>query len=112
MKQFRHVLCSRSHQSSFFLQPVKSLGFAFDRQAAGSHEIWYNKRTGRYTTVPNHPGDMPEGTLRAIGYILKGKDVSKMVGKLVEATGIIAKSDKGDMIEVKSIEDARDTQPD
>ena len=21
---------------------------------------------GRYTTVPNHPGDMPEGTLRAI----------------------------------------------
>jgi hypothetical protein len=22
--------------------------------------------TNRYTTVPNHPGDMPEGTLRAI----------------------------------------------
>jgi len=21
---------------------------------------------GRYTTIPNHPGDMPEGTLRAI----------------------------------------------
>jgi len=20
----------------------------------------------RYTTIPNHPGDMPEGTLRAI----------------------------------------------
>ena len=42
------------------------MGFAFDRQAAGSHEIWYNKLTKRYTTIPNHSGDMPEGTLRAI----------------------------------------------
>lgn len=38
----------------------------FDRQAAGSHEIWFNPNTNRYTTVPNDPGDMPEGTLRAI----------------------------------------------
>jgi predicted RNA binding protein YcfA (HicA-like mRNA interferase family) len=45
---------------------LKALGFVFDRQAAGSHEIWYNQQTDRYTTVPNHPGDMPEGTLRAI----------------------------------------------
>jgi predicted RNA binding protein YcfA (HicA-like mRNA interferase family) len=45
---------------------LKKLGFEFDRQAAGSHEIWYNASTRRYTTVPNHPGDMPEGTLRAI----------------------------------------------
>ena len=45
---------------------MKALGFAFDRQAAGSHEIWYNPQTDRYTTIPNHPGDMPEGTLRAI----------------------------------------------
>ena len=45
---------------------LKQLGFQFDRQAAGSHEIWFNPATGRYTTVPNHPGDMPEGTLRAI----------------------------------------------
>ncbi|MDI6687785.1 MAG: type II toxin-antitoxin system HicA family toxin [Desulfobacterales bacterium] len=45
---------------------LKSFGFAFDRQAAGSHEIWYNKQTDRYTTVPNHSGDIPEGTLRAI----------------------------------------------
>jgi len=45
---------------------LKALGFAFDRQAAGSHEIWFNASTNRYTTVPNHPGDMPEGTLRAI----------------------------------------------
>ena len=41
-------------------------GFEFDRQAAGSHEIWFNPRRDRYTTAPNHPGDMPEGTLRAI----------------------------------------------
>lgn len=48
------------------IRRLKQFGFAFDRQAAGSHEIWYNARTNRYTTVPNHPGDMPEGTLRAI----------------------------------------------
>ena len=29
-------------------------------------QIWYNPETDRYTTIPNHPGDMPEGTLRAI----------------------------------------------
>jgi len=45
---------------------LKDNGFEFDRQAAGSHEIWYNEQTNRYTTIPNHPGDMPEGTLRAI----------------------------------------------
>jgi predicted RNA binding protein YcfA (HicA-like mRNA interferase family) len=48
------------------IRKLKAHGFAFDRQAAGSHEIWYNLSTKRYTTVPNHPGDMPEGTLRAI----------------------------------------------
>ena len=48
------------------IKQLKAFGFAFDRQAAGSHEIWYNAQTNRYTTVPNHPGDMPEGTLRAI----------------------------------------------
>ncbi len=45
---------------------LKSFGFVFDRQAAGSHEIWFNPVTNRYTTLPNHPGDMPEDTLRAI----------------------------------------------
>ncbi len=45
---------------------LKAVGFRFDRQAAGSHEIWFNESTNRYTTVPNHSGDMPEGTLRAI----------------------------------------------
>jgi predicted RNA binding protein YcfA (HicA-like mRNA interferase family) len=45
---------------------LRKLGFVFDRQAAGSHEIWYNPDSRRYTTIPNHPGDLPEGTLRAI----------------------------------------------
>jgi predicted RNA binding protein YcfA (HicA-like mRNA interferase family) len=45
---------------------LRAFGFVFDRQAAGSHEIWYNEETDRYTTIANHPGAAPEGTLRAI----------------------------------------------
>ena len=45
---------------------LKELGLTFSRQATGSHEIWFNDSLRRYTTIPNHPGDMPEGTLRAI----------------------------------------------
>ena len=52
---------------------LKAFGFAFDRQAASSHEIWYNESTDRYTTIPNHTGDIPEGTL---GAILKEAGVS------------------------------------
>jgi predicted RNA binding protein YcfA (HicA-like mRNA interferase family) len=48
------------------IKRLKIFGYVFDRQAAGSHEIWYNAQSNRYTTVPNHPGDIPEGTLRAI----------------------------------------------
>ena len=51
---------------------LKQLGLEFHRQAAGSHEIWLNPTSNRYTTIPNHPGDMPEGTLRAI---LKQADI-------------------------------------
>ncbi|MHB8231992.1 MAG: type II toxin-antitoxin system HicA family toxin [bacterium] len=48
------------------VKKLKRLGFEFLRRGAGSHEIWYNPSTNRYTTIPNHPGDMPEGTLKAI----------------------------------------------
>lgn len=48
------------------VKKLKSFGFILDRQAAGSHEIWYNPETNLYTTIPNHSGEMPEGTLRAI----------------------------------------------
>jgi predicted RNA binding protein YcfA (HicA-like mRNA interferase family) len=45
---------------------LRSFGFQFDRQGPGSHEIWRHSRTGRKVTIPHHPGDMAEGTLRAI----------------------------------------------
>jgi predicted RNA binding protein YcfA (HicA-like mRNA interferase family) len=45
---------------------LKRFGSEFHRQAAGSHEIWHNPVTKRFTTVPNNIGDMPEGTLRTI----------------------------------------------
>ncbi len=48
------------------VKKLKKLGWAFDRQAAGSHEIWRHAGSGRKVTLPNHPGDIPEGTLRAI----------------------------------------------
>jgi predicted RNA binding protein YcfA (HicA-like mRNA interferase family) len=41
------------------IKKLKKLGLAFDRQAAGSHEIWFNPVTDKYTTIPNHPGDIP-----------------------------------------------------
>jgi hypothetical protein len=44
-------------------------------------------------------------------YIVIGKDVSKLVDKLVEATGIITQSDKEDIIIVRSIEDIQNTVP-
>lgn len=44
-------------------------------------------------------------------YIVKGKGISKFVGKLVEVTGIITQSDKGDIIEVRSIQELEETLP-
>jgi predicted RNA binding protein YcfA (HicA-like mRNA interferase family) len=35
-------------------------------QAKGSHEIWRHAHDARKTTVPRHPGDIFEGTLRAV----------------------------------------------
>jgi predicted RNA binding protein YcfA (HicA-like mRNA interferase family) len=48
------------------IHKLKKAGFEFDRFAKGSHEIWWNPNTRARTTVPNHPGDIPEGTVRAI----------------------------------------------
>ena len=52
---------------------MKEFEFEFHRQAAGSHEIWLNVKTNRYTTIPKHSADLPEGTLRAI---LKQADIT------------------------------------
>jgi hypothetical protein len=41
-------------------------------------------------------------------YLVKGQDLSKMVGKMVEVTGIITESPKGDVIEVKSYEEIQE----
>jgi hypothetical protein len=38
-------------------------------------------------------------------YIVKGKDLSKMEGKMVEITGTMSESDKGDTIDAKSVEE-------
>lgn len=51
---------------------LRGFGFEFFREAKGSHEIWHNSNTGRYTTIPRHRGDMAEGTVRAV---LKQADV-------------------------------------
>jgi len=49
------------------IRKLRRAGFVFDRHAKGSHEIWYNPSTQRWTVIPNHPGkDIPKGTLRAI----------------------------------------------
>ena len=48
------------------IRKLRRAGFIFDRQAKGSHEIWWNPQSRARTTVPHHPGDLPEGTLRAI----------------------------------------------
>lgn len=41
-------------------------------------------------------------------YIIKGQDLSKMLGKLVEITGIITETDRGDFIDVKSYEELQE----
>lgn len=52
--------------ASDVIRKLRRAGFTFDRQAKGSHEIWWNPHTRRRTTIPNHPGDLPEATVRAI----------------------------------------------
>jgi predicted RNA binding protein YcfA (HicA-like mRNA interferase family) len=49
------------------IRKLKKAGFVFDRQAKGSHEIWYNPDTRNRVVLPNHPGkDVPQATLRKI----------------------------------------------
>ena len=47
-------------------QKLRACGYVFDRPGPGSHEVWRHPETGRKVTIPHHPGDMPEGTLRAV----------------------------------------------
>jgi predicted RNA binding protein YcfA (HicA-like mRNA interferase family) len=54
------------HSGDEVIRKLRRSGFVFDRQAKGSHEIWYNPTTKARTTIPRHSGDLPEGTVRAI----------------------------------------------
>ena len=45
---------------------LRLLGWRFDRPGPGSHEVWRHETSGRKVTLPHHPGDMKQGTLRAI----------------------------------------------
>jgi predicted RNA binding protein YcfA (HicA-like mRNA interferase family) len=45
---------------------LRSMGFEFDRPGPGSHEVWRHTASGRKVTLPHHPREMAEGTLRAI----------------------------------------------
>jgi len=48
-----------------FIKILKENGFVFDRQAKGSHEVWYNPNTRRRVIVANHGSkDIPKRTLR------------------------------------------------
>ena len=55
------------------VRKLRRAGFQFDRNAKGSHEIWRHPDGRRKVTVPNHPGDLPEGTVRAI---VRGADLT------------------------------------
>ncbi|MDI3298581.1 MAG: type II toxin-antitoxin system HicA family toxin [Bacillota bacterium] len=48
------------------MRKLRAAGLELDRMAEGSHEIRWNPGTRRRTTVPHHPGELPEGTVRAI----------------------------------------------
>jgi len=45
---------------------LRTLGFKFDRQARGSHEIWRHEASGRKATLVRHVRPIAEGTLRSI----------------------------------------------
>ena len=45
---------------------LRRFGFQFEREGAGSHEIWFNSRTERRVIVPKHRRAIAEGTLRSI----------------------------------------------
>jgi hypothetical protein len=45
-------------------------------------------------------------------YIVRGKDLSKLIGKMVFVTGIITESPRGDIIGIRSIESMEDTPSD
>jgi len=72
------------------LAPTKTISAAQDEMIVGTVV-----KHGKVFVIETDEGD----------YIAKGKDLSKMEGKMVEITCTISESDKGDTIEVKSVEE-------
>lgn len=48
------------------IKVLRKAGFEYDRNARGSHEIWFNQETRKRTVIPHHSGSISKGTLRAI----------------------------------------------
>ena len=49
------------------VKKLKKAEFSLKRQAAGSHEIWFNSQTQRSVTVPHHAGEnFKKGILSAM----------------------------------------------
>lgn len=54
----------KSLSANDFIKIIRSEGFVFDRQAKGSHELWFNPETHKRVVVPNHGSkDIPKPTL-------------------------------------------------
>lgn len=46
---------------------LKKAGFNFERQGKGSHQIWYNKQSGKRIIFPDHGSkEIPKGTVAGI----------------------------------------------
>lgn len=77
-----------------------SMGFVLHAVSAAQEETIVGTvvKSGKGFAIEADDGD----------YIVKGKDLSKLVGKLVEVTGIVTESEKGDVIDVKSAEEIQE----
>ena len=88
-----------SYISSVYVQPVFAAAAATTTATAEEETIAGTvTKTDRGIVIEAEDGD----------YLVKGQDLTKMIGKMVEATGIITESDKGDTIEVKSFEEIQE----
>jgi hypothetical protein len=97
MKASRSLLRVVFCALTVFVVCCASLGVAY---SAGEEETIVGSvvKSGKDIVIESDDGD----------YLVKGKDLSKMVGKMVEVTGVITESAKGDVIEVKSYEEIQE----
>ncbi|MCB0208019.1 MAG: type II toxin-antitoxin system HicA family toxin [Anaerolineae bacterium] len=49
------------------VKKLKNLGCEFERQASGSHEVWFNPKTNKKAVISDYGNkDIPPGTVRGI----------------------------------------------